>query len=237
MGEERSVSSPCKNFCVMTTGRSGSTSLMEALDRHDDIALPKKQIDCNDNELLRPEALAKHRAAYAALLGEAIDGPDQLIDAFYRHNAAAPFAGFKSMPHRHANYGAFVSRSDVTFVTLVREDRASTVASFMLALRKGTWRRHGQVPQQTWTFGPEDKRQAQSILARLDSNLRMLENIPNAIRLSYEEICSEQFHSPDLERLFGRPISIDNPRPPISGEAYTENWGAFVSALGISGPV
>ena len=221
----------------MTTGRSGSTSLMEALECHDDIALPMKQIACADNELLRPEGLAKHCAEYTVLLGEAIDGPDQLIDAFYRHNSETPFAGFKSMPHRHANYEAFVSRSDITFITLVREDRASTVASFMLALRKGTWRRHGLVPKQTWTFGPEDKRQVRSILARLDDNLRMLERIPNAIRLSYEQICREEFHSPELEGLFGRPIGIDNPRPPISGETYTENWGAFVSSLGISGPM
>ncbi len=226
-----------KKFCLLTTGRSGSTSLMEALEPYEDIALPKKQIDCADNELLRPRDFARHMQDYAALCGEAVEGQEGLIDAFYRYNAAAPCAGFKSMPHRHENYEAFISRPDIRFITLIREDVASTVASFMLAIYRGTWRRHGNLPAQRWIFRQEDAPQAQSILLRLRENLRNLQRVPNAIRLSYEQLCEKDFDSPELAQLFGRPIHIKNPAPPISGAAYTDNWEGFLEAIENPGEV
>jgi len=222
----------CKRFCLLTTGRSGSTSLMEALEACEDIALPKKQIDCPDNELLRPRDFERHMQDYAALSGKVVDGQDGLIDAFYDYSAAASYAGFKSMPHRHENYETFIARPDIHFVTLIREDIASTVASFMLAIYQGTWRRHGNLPEKRWAFRPEDALQAQSVLLRLRENLRALQRVPNTVCLSYEQLCEKDFASSELEQLFGRPIQIANPTPPISGAAYTENWEAFLAAIG-----
>jgi len=223
-----------EKFCVLTTGRSGSTSLMEAFEPFADIALPRRQIDCVDDELLRPGDFARHVQEYAALTGEGIDGQDALIDAFYAYNAGSRFAGFKSMPHRHQNYDAFIAREDIRFITLLREDVASTVASFMLAIRRGTWRRHGEVPQERWTFRPEDTQEVRAIHARLVENMRALQRVPGAIRLTYEELCDKGFASAELNDFFKRPIAISDPTPPVSGEAYTENWDAFVEALGVA---
>jgi len=127
----------CRKFCVLTTGRSGSTWLMEALERFPDIALPKKQIDCIDSELLRPGGFGEHCSAYAALTDAWVIGQDGLIDTFFWYSAAASFAGFKSMPHRHESYDEFLKRPDIRFITLQRADTASAVASFLLAMRAG----------------------------------------------------------------------------------------------------
>jgi len=225
----------CRKFCVLTTGRSGSTWLMEALERFPDIALPKKQIDCIDSELLRPGGFGEHCSAYAALTDAWVIGQDGLIDTFFWYSAAASFAGFKSMPHRHENYEDFLRRPDIRFITLERADTASTVASFLLAMRSGTWRRHGTSPPQRWTFRAEDSGDVQAVLARLLDNRAALARVPNAIRLTYEELCSDNFASPELDDFFERPIRFCNPRPPVSGAAYTGNWDDFLACLALPG--
>jgi hypothetical protein len=225
----------CRKFCVLTTGRSGSTWLMQALERFPDVALPKKQIDCIDNELLRPGGFGDHCSAYAALTDAWVSGQEALIETFYWHSAAARFAGFKSMPHRHESYDHFLRRSDIRFITLERADIASTVASFLLAMRTGTWRRHGAPPPQRWTFRPEDSGDAKAVLARLLENRAALARVPNAIGLTYEELCSHGFASPELDHFFERPIRFGDPKPPVSGAAYTENWDDFLACLDLPG--
>lgn len=223
----------CRKFCVMTTGRSGSTSLMQALRPHDDIALPIKQLGRVADELLEPNTLQRNMRSYEELLGEPIAGPEALIEAFYRYSAGTAFAGFKSMPHRHDNYASFVTRPDIRFITLVRADIPSTVASFMLAMRRGTWGRQGGPASKRWVFQPQDAEQARGILARLQTNLRALDAIPSAIRLTYEDLCDGAYCSPELEDFFGRRIRFKAPTPPISGASYTGNWDAFLTALGL----
>lgn len=221
----------CRKFCVLTTGRSGSTWLMEALERFPDIAVPKKQIDCADSELLRPGGYSAHCRAYEALTSTWVVGQESLIDSFFWLSAEAAFAGFKSMPHRHENYDGFLRRRDIRFITLERLDTASTVASFLLAARAGTWRRRGAQPAQRWTFRPEDEVEAKSVLTRLRENRAALACVPQAIRLTYEDLCREGFASPELDAFFERPIRFGNPQPPVSGAAYTENWAAFLACL------
>lgn len=216
---------------MLTTGRSGSTSLMEALERFPDVALPKRQIDCVDSELLRPSGFGEHRRAYQALTGYEIAGQDDLIDAFYRHSGDAAYAGFKSMPHRHERFAAFAARPDIRFIALHRRDVASTVASFLLARRANTWRRRGAPPAQRWTFRPADAAEALGVLYRLRLNLRALAAVPNAIRLTYEDLCRPDFTSPELEAFFGRPVRLEAPQPPVPGAAYTENWEDFLACL------
>ena len=122
--------SACQRFCVLTVGRSGSTSLMNFLSRFDDIALPCKDVVCIDNELLNPESVARYAGEYAARCSQPIRTPNDLIECFYRLHDSAPYAGFKSMPNRHPDLAAFVARQDIRFVTLVREDIPSTCGQF-----------------------------------------------------------------------------------------------------------
>ena len=221
----------CRKFCVLTTGRSGSTWLMEALARFPDIALPNKQIDCADSELLRPGGFGDHCRAYETLTDAWVIGQQGLIDIFYWHSAGAAFAGFKSMPHRHENFDDFLRRPDIRFISLERADTASTVASFLLALRAGTWRRHGAPPRQRWTFRPEDAGEVRAVLARLQENRAALARVPGAIRLTYEDLCRDGFAAPELDAFFERPIRFPEARPPVSGAAYTENWDDFLACL------
>lgn len=223
----------CRRFCLLTTGRSGSSSLMRAFETYEDIALPARQLGRDANELLLLRDFERHRRAYEVLLGRPIAGRNALIEAFYRYNAGMAFAGFKSMPHRHADFRHFVARKDIRFITLVRADVASTVASFMLAMRRGTWGRRGELPHKRWTFQPQDAPEARAILRRLRSNMRALAAVPAAIRLTFEDLCDPAYSAPELDDYFGHPIRLPDPRPPTSGASYTGNWAEFVAALGL----
>ena len=214
-------------FCVLTTGRTGSTALMDALEKFDDIALPNKNIACPDNELVHPKDIARYAQEYSGLCQTPITRRGQLIDCFYEYNADSRFAGFKSMPERHRDYRAFIDRKDITFITLIRCDVASTVSSFMLAFTKGTWRRSGEAAPAQWTFRREDAKKVLDNLAYIHHSLIQLGRVPGAIRLTYEDLCDADFQNAELDGYFERPIRIDNPRPPTSGRDYVTNWEEF----------
>lgn len=222
------MSDQTKKFCVLTVGRAGSTSLMNVLECFPDIAVPNKNIPCVDNELVHPKRVQEHLKRYSALCGAPITSPDQLIDCFFAHNAAFAYAGFKTMPNRHKNLAAFVARPDIRFITLKRQDIASTVASFLLAMKTDSWRRFGEPPQTTWKFvAAQDGPPARNNLTYILHSLAQLSRVPNAIRLTYEELCDPHFHSPALDDFFGRPIKLDDPKPPTSASTYVENWDEF----------
>lgn len=224
-------SSPAsRRFCVLTVGRSGSTSLMNFLAKCDDIALPCKQVDCVDNELLHPERVAQYARFYAQRCGQPVRTPDELIDCFYRAQPAASYAGFKSMPNRHPDFAAFAARTDIRFITLVREDTASTVASFMVAIDTGSWRRSGEPQPARWVF--DAARDGQRVLGNLAYVLQSnaaLRGIPGAIALTYEALCDPAFNDAALDGFFARRVSIENPRPPTHGGSYVENWDEFAA--------
>ena len=125
-----------KNFCVMTSGRSGSTGLTNVLQGFPDIAVPGKQIDCPDNELVHPKNINKNLAEYSRISGHELNDADGLIEAFYEVNAGSLFSGFKTMPHRHPDFEKFTNRDDITFITLIRMDVYSTIVSFRMAWEK-----------------------------------------------------------------------------------------------------
>lgn len=214
-------------FCVLTAGRAGSTALMDALQCLDDVAVPNKNIACPDNELVHPSEIRQYVQEYSRLCNVHITRANQLIECFFLYNAGFRFAGFKSMPERHRDYMAFINRKDITFITLARRDVPSTVASFMLAMAKGTWRRSGEVPQARWTFRGEDAKRVLSNLAYVHRSLVQLSMVPDAIRLTYESLCDPGFCCEELDGFFGRPIRIENPRPPTSGRSYVTNWDEF----------
>ena len=141
-----------RRFCVITVGRAGSTSLMDRLAQYPDVAVPNKNIECIDHELMHPARIQAHAAAYAKLCGRAITTPEELIDCFFGFNSSAAFAGFKTMPNRHRDLGSFTARPDIQFITLTRRDLASTVASFVMAMTTESWRRYGEPQTARWTF-------------------------------------------------------------------------------------
>jgi hypothetical protein len=217
-----------RRFCVLTAGRAGSTALMDRLERYPDIAVPGKNIACVDQELVHPTRIQAQAAAYAKLCGKAIATPEQLIDCFFDFNGGAAFAGFKTMPNRHKDLDRFVARPDIRFITLSRRDVASTVASFLVAMATDSWRRQGGAQTARWTFEPG--RDAAAVASNLRYVVRSderLARVPNAIALVYENLCDPDFSNPALDAFFGRPIRLDAPRPPTSGETYVANWQEF----------
>ncbi len=222
-----------KRFCVLTVGRAGSTSLMNVLEKFPDVAVPNKNIPCVDNELFHPKRVQAHMQRYAELCGTPITGQRQLIDCFFAHNAGMAYAGFKTMPNRHKNFGAFTARKDIRFITLTRRDIPSTVASFLLAMKTDSWRRFGEPQPVTWKFvAAQDGRQALSNLAYVHESLDKVSRVPNAIHLAYEDLCDPAYRCAALDDFFGRPIRIENPKPPTSGSAYVENWDEFCAFIG-----
>lgn len=217
-----------KKFCVLTIGRTGSTSLMHALEKFDDIALPSRDTVCIDNELLHAERIAGYMEHYAPHASEKIVRPQQLINAFYACHAEASYAGFKSMPNRHPNYLKFIRRSDIQFITLTRRDLPSLVASFISAMENGTWRRNGEEPPTEWQFDVDRHGTAvTSNVAYVLKSYAALNAVPNAIRLSYEGLCDPSKEHVELNKFFGRTIKLSNPKPPTIGEKYVANWAEF----------
>ncbi|HXX93983.1 MAG TPA: hypothetical protein VEN81_10135 [Planctomycetota bacterium] len=201
---------------------------MNELATHPDIAVPSRNVPCVDHELVHPRNVRRYMIQYSQLLGRSIATPSELIEAFFELNQKFGYAGFKSMPDRHPDLSSFGSRTDIRFVTLTRRDIASTVASFLVALRTGTWRRSGEAPPASWRFVPSrDAGQATGNLSYVLESEERLRRMPDAVRLTYEELCDPRFRSAPLEDFFGRPVHLSNPRPPTSGESYVENWPEF----------
>jgi hypothetical protein len=214
-------------FCIMTTGRSGSTALTEAL-QSDEVLLPRDLFDCPDSELLHPRRIRDHVRWFSRELQREIATSSALIDAFYSWPTAAKFVGFKSMPNRHRDFSEFTGRKDVQFITLIREDVPSTVASFRLAtLRRGQWKRQGEAQSQSWTFTEKDMPPIFGNLVYILMSQHFLRTIPDAINLRYEEICTPDFRDEALDEYFGRQIRLTNPRSPVSGSTYVSNWDVF----------
>jgi hypothetical protein len=219
-----------KKFCVLTIGRTGSTSLMHALEKFDDIALPSRDTVCVDNELLHAERIADYMEHYAPYASEKIIRPQQLINAFYACHAEVPYAGFKSMPNRHPNYFKFITRSDIQFITLTRRDLPSLVASFISAMENGTWRRNGEDPPTEWKFDiAKHGKAVVSNVAYVLKSYAALNCVPNAIRLSYEGLCDPSKEHLELNKFFGRIVNLADPKSPTLGENYVENWAEFKS--------
>lgn len=221
-----------RRFCVLTTGRSGSTSLMNCLATFNDIALPCKDVDCIDNELLHPARANNYARLYAQRYNQPVHTLHDLIECFYAAHTAENFVGFKSMLDRHTDLPAFTLRQDIQFITLIREDIASTVASFMLAMHTGSWRRFGEPQSACWNFNQQ--RDAQRVLGNLNYVLKSndaMRSIPGAIALTYEALCVPEFNDPALNHFFARQVRLANPRPPTHGSSYVNNWEEFFAFI------
>ena len=219
-----------KRFILLSSGRAGSTSFIDALARFDDIAVPSKQIDCIDNEIFHPRFIKKYAAQYQELSGIPVRDELSLIEAFFKSNDAA-YCGFKSMPNRHQHLHTLASKGDVKLISLSRNDIPSTVASFIIAIDRNTWRRQGGKQKHRFTFGPEYRERALSHLAYIVDSQKVFDALPNCIQLNFEDLCKKDFANEELNEFFQRPVKLANPRPPVSGEAYVDNWDEFTEFI------
>ncbi len=216
------------NFCVMTLGRTGSTSLIHAFRPVADVVLPSRLFpDCEDEELVHPDTSERWRNSFQAQTGQPLPNNAAFVEAYYRYFASEAYVGFKSMPQRHLDYSQFIRRPDTFFITLTRRDLPSMVASFQLAMQKGTWRRNGEPLQHRWVFTPEQMRGTEKLLTYILATNQLLSSIPQALHLTYEEISSPGFHHEALDEYFRCPIRLPNPRGPTNASSYVENWGEF----------
>ena len=216
-----------RKFCLLTTGLSGSAALMDHFGSCEDIALPNKNIECRDNELLRWDQLERHVSGYTLLLERLIPDQAGLIDAFFAHNSEVDYAGFKAMPEHFRDFRAFLRRGDICFITLIRQDVPSTVANFMLAREKEIRRREGKEPRDLWIFDPAKADPMRGNIRYLFNSHLALSQVPEAIPLNYEDLCRPNFANKALDDFFGRPVALQNPQPPAVGSTYVDNWQEF----------
>jgi lipopolysaccharide biosynthesis glycosyltransferase/UDP:flavonoid glycosyltransferase YjiC (YdhE family) len=218
-----------QKFCVMTMGRSASTTLMRALEAEPDIALPNKDIYCPGNELLQPLRMSLYQNYYSTKTGLYITTPSALVDAFYSCHEQAGFVGFKSFPSRHPDFADFSLRKDVRFIALLRQDLPSAIASFMVARAHiGQWGRKGGEQSLRWRFDPElDAGSVEAKVIEVVNECLALLDLPHTICLTYEQLCDPEFANARLDEFFERPIRIAHPKPPTQAARYVTNWTEF----------
>jgi hypothetical protein len=153
--------------------------MMKSLGKFPDVTMPSKNFESFDDELLKPRMIGEIKKGYARLCGHEITTSQQLIDSFFRYNAAFSFCGFKSMPERHKDYTQFIQNPGIKFITLSRLDVVSTVASFIAAMKFGSWARKGERPDEKWTFRPQDDAKlVRRNLAYVHTSLSQLDMVP-----------------------------------------------------------
>lgn len=216
-----------KPFMVSTTGRAGSTALMDKFASYPDIGVPNKQVDCRDNELLHLRFIERYKDYYQEYLDQPIRSEIGLISAFYRANQGGAYAGFKSMVNRHPYLEALTGSREIQIITLRRADPAATVASFIVATRAGTWRRDGGPQQHRLVFDTRLRQQALAHLEYISQSIRVMSELPGAIRLVYEDLCRPDFVNKELNEYFGPEIQLERPKTPIQPADYVDNWLEF----------
>jgi hypothetical protein len=216
-----------KRFVVLTSGRAGSTALMESLRRHEDIAVPSRHVECHDEELCHPARVAEIAKAYSSLVGRRLRSTETLVEAFFEHSAGSAYAGFKTMPNRHKDLASLLGGGAIQGIVLLRADIPSTVASFLAAKQFGTWRRAGGDQPHRLPITEELKRDALATTRYLRLAHQQLLELPGVIHLEFERLCEPSFRSPELDAFFARPVALERPRPALSGESYVEAWPEF----------
>ena len=200
---------------------------MNALASHPDIVVPSKQIDCPKNEIFGVVKPDRYWPEYARLSSVPVTDEPSLARAFFQSNRA-PFVGFKSMPNRHLNLQRMITDNEIQVIGLVRRDLSATIASFIAARDLRSWRRSGERQDHHLRFTPAIEPRIDEHLGYLLQSLATLARLRNTITIEFEDLCSEQFCNVRLNDYFQRPIRLHNPRRPIDGASYVENWDGFV---------
>lgn len=200
---------------------------MQALAAHADIGVPEKQVDCPNNEIFSIYRADRYREAYASIANMPVHDELSLAAAFFASNRAMTFAGFKTMLNRHRYLRRMIAAHALQVITLIRRDIASTVASFIAATDTGVWNRAGEAQSHRFHFGRDHQRRVDAHLQYLLICFRLFALIPGTISLEFEALCENDFHDSRLDAYFERPIRLADPRPPVDGARYVENWPSF----------
>ena len=213
-----------QKFCLLTTGRTGSTAFMRVLETHADIMVPNKDLDCPNNELLLPKRLQQYISQYASICNRPITTGNQLIEAFFDRHHEQSFVGFKSMCEYHGDLSRFVRRGDIQYITLIREDVVSTVASSLAAQARNNWKRHGGVPDFRLRYRPVMNDYIDLTVHNIYKCHLVVASLSDAIHLEYESLCMPGFVHQGLQQFFGRPVALASPSAPTKGQDYVDNW-------------
>lgn len=220
-----------KKFAVLTTGRAGSSSLLQTLEKLPGLITPANSTEVGQTELLNPTFRADFFSIYSGLCGRNLKSERELISEFYRQNQSARFVGFKGLYSQLSSFKSLLLMQDVTFVVLLRRDIASTIASFMVAMDRGCWGRKGNSHKSAWSFHPKRYHELNRLVVAHYVAISSLLRVPRSIVLHYEELCCEGFSDSRLESFFESKVRFLNPRPPVSGASYVANWIEFKSCV------
>jgi len=213
-----------KKFCVLTTGRAGSTSLMNVLEEFDDIAVPNKNFECQGSELLHPIDAKRHMAEMSKLTEKPIRTYLELIESFYHFNRDSAYVGFKLMPNAFKKCRSFLQSEDITFIVLVRDDIPSLMSSLYMSLKYKTWIRTGEKQKRTSKIRGIDKVRIRMFVRLYCRTIKIIDAIKPSIRIRYEDLVQPDFNNIELDGFFNRHIQLNRPLKPTSGADYIENW-------------
>ena len=216
-----------KRFIVLTTGRSGSTSLIKALEAYQDVIVPNKQIRCFDNELLNPSVVKEHVSIYQKLASKRIENDVDLSRVFFESVRTGNYVGYKSNPSTHSDIPRLISELDVQFINLYRLDVPATIASYLVAKKFNTWRRSGEKQQIIVNYSDRLNPDILHFVNAISLNHHKMSKVRGAIELHYEDLCNPDHENPRLNNFFGRQIKISEPKPPIHVSEYVRNWEEF----------
>ena len=210
------VADEVRKFIVVAVPRSGSTFLINCIANSCDVFLP----NVNQYELFN--VYEKLFNSYALHL----DGSTEvgMLDGFFAVADRSP-AGLKTIPGFHREWHAIVSRQDIQFITLFREDFLSCLASYIVSDIHGGWNHPGrqQLNSRKLVFQelyPTEQKLTTSLGATLNYlvfNYRAVEELnlrEQTIRLTTEEMLLPQACNERLNGFFGSSLSFSTFRPP-----------------------
>lgn len=192
-----------QKFAVLTTGRAGSSSFVQALHQIPGLVTPANSTDINQPELLNPRFRADFFSIYSGLCGRNLKTELDLIEAFYAQHQSGLYAGFKALYSQVSSFDLFKNRSDVTFVVLLRRDVVSTIASLMVAMDRGCWGRRGESHRSAWRFNPVRLHELNALVVAHHAAIDALLRVPNSIVITYEDLCRERFADSRLNAFLG----------------------------------
>lgn len=212
-----------KCFCLLSTGRAGSTALMRAIGRHPDIATPPANA-----ELLNPRLRIQFTDYVKRLGGDPTDdSAEALLEAFLRLHSSASYIGFKLLPLQLRSFERLVRDPGIQFIVLTRRDLVSHVASWFVARRYDTFRVGTQSVVKQITFGTEWRDDLRRHIRMIQKNVAAMAQVKDAIRLEYEDLCAPGFSCAALNDYFGRSIALESPHPPTDARHYVQDWEHF----------
>lgn len=218
---ERIVEGSIRKFMVVAVPRSGSTFLIKRIAESRDVYLP----EVNQFELFN--VYEKLYNCHSLRLNVASES--QILDGFFSQ-ANRPYAGLKTIPGFHREWPLLMNRPDIQFITLLRCDFLSCLASYIICERQCGWRlssrqQIGGAPLVFREIYSTEEKLTSWFGATLDYllyNYRAVEALnalPQTIQLETGMFEQRNQERGRLAEFLGRPISFDGFTTPTH---YTE---------------